>query len=148
MTIREELLAIQGNKEFLVVEEAEAWAQANPESDLYNALEWDDQVAAREHRFWQIRRLISIHIVTESGVREMVSLSIDRTRERGGYRGLNSILADKSLHEIMLADALADLQRMQLKYDRLKELQPVWVEVAKISRRKRRGKGGEAQVSA
>lgn len=147
MSIRDELLAIQGDKEFLIVEEAEIWARDHPDSDLHRSLEWDDQIAAREHRFWQIRRLIAIHIQTPEGVRQMVSLSIDRGRDGGGYRKLDSILANRSLHEVMLADALRELERVQAKYNQLQELQPLWQEVARV-RGRRRGRGGEAQVTA
>jgi hypothetical protein len=150
MTVRDELLTLKGNNEFLIVEEAHEWARTHPESKLHKALEWDDRIAAREHRFSQIRRLVAIHIVTGEGVREMISLSIDRTRDGGGYRGLNDILSNQSLHEVMLADALRELERLQAKYQQLQALAPLWQAVAQVRRTRGRGRGrrGEARATA
>jgi hypothetical protein len=147
VSIREELLAIKGDNEFLIVEEAEVWARAHPDSYLHRSLEWDNEKAGHEYRLHQLRRLIAIHIVSEEGTREMISLSIDRSREGGGYREVDSVLASKTLHEIMLADALRELRRVQVKYEHLKELKPVWGAVDKV-RKKRSGKGGDARATA
>lgn len=148
VTIRDELLAIKGNNEFLLVEEAEAWARAHPESYLYRSLEWDNEKAGHEYRLHQLRRLIALHIVTEEGARSMISLSIDRHREGGGYRDLDSVLASKSLHGILLDDALRELKRVQLKYDHLKELAPVWSAAEKVRRKRQPKKGGDERATA
>lgn len=135
MSIESELLAIKGNKEMLLAEDVIAWARSHPKSKLHQAIEWDDRKAADEHRLWQARRLIALHITFEDGERKFVSLSVDRTRDGGGYRDIDDVVRDKMLHEIMLADALNELQRVQLKYERLKQLKPVWREVARLKRK-------------
>lgn len=135
MSIESELLAIKGNKEMLLAEDVIAWARSHPKSKLHQAIEWDDRKAADEHRLWQARRLIALHITFEDGERKFVSLSVDRTRDGGGYRDIDDVVRDKMLHDIMLADALNELQRVQLKYERLKQLKPVWREVARLKRK-------------
>lgn len=152
MTIKDELLAIKGSKEFLICEEAETWARSNPQSDLYHALEWDDARAGHEYRLVQIRHLVQIHITYADATRKFVSLSIDRTRSGGGYRDIDAVLADQALHDIMMADALRELERVRQRYEQLKQLQPIWAAVGRVrgaqTRKQRRKGGGRAQATA
>jgi hypothetical protein len=137
MSIQSELLAIKGKHELLTAEEVVEWAKNHQTSALHATFEWDNRKAAEEYRIWQARRLIAIHITVEEGARRFVSLSIDRSRDGGGYRDINDVLANKSLHEVLLEDALKELDRMQLKFDRLKELKPIWRERDKIRTKKK-----------
>jgi hypothetical protein len=141
MTIREELLDLQKRHKILKPETAVEWARAHPQSALHSSLEWDDSAAANEFRIWQVRRLIAIHIVSETGVRQMVSLTIDRTKVGGGYRALDDVLASGTMRDVLLADALAELERTRSKYESLVELASVWTEVrrVKIKQAKRTG---------
>jgi hypothetical protein len=136
MSIEDELLAIKGDRELLLVDEAIAWAKDNPQSLLHGRLNWNDREAAQEHRRWQMRQLISVYITYEDGGRRFISLSIDRGKNGGGYRDLDEVREVPPLREMMLNDALAELQRMQLKYDYLQELARIWSE-ADVVRRKR-----------
>jgi len=138
MTIRDELVELQKHDGILRPESAVMWARKNPKSALHGALEWDDNAAAHQYRIWQVRQLIAVHVVNEEGVRQIVSLSIDRINQGGGYREINSILASPPLREILLADALAELERMRLKYQGLVELAKVWDEVHRARTRVRR----------
>ena len=113
------------------------WAHDHPKSALHLALEWDDTKAAQEYRIWQVRRLIAIHVVNKEGVRQLVSLSIDRANE-GGYRDINAVLASASMRKTLLNDALAELDRVQLKYETLKELANIWHEVRKVKEKRRK----------
>lgn len=146
--IKDELLAIKAEAEDgllrapIVVE----WARNHPESALYAALEWNDEVAAQEFRIHQVRRLISLHVLTEAGEPQLVSLSFDRTKG-GGYRDVGDVVKSRDLSAIMLADALAELERVQAKYERVKELIPVWEEATKV-RRRRRAAEAPAQAAA
>jgi hypothetical protein len=147
MSIKDELLALKNSEGFILCEDAVDWAKNHPASHLYKAIEWNDQVAANEYRLHQVRRLIAIHVVSEDGGRQLVSLSIDRTRDGGGYRSLDEVLPIKSLREIMLADAFRELDRIQAKYSRLHELAEVW-EATKKVRRHRSAKDVGAAVVA
>lgn len=138
MTIRDELLALKTKDGLIVPERAHSWAAKHPESKLHAGLIWDDAVAGYQHRLWQIRRLIAIHIVTDEGARQVVSLSVDRQRPSGGYRDLDDVLPKPDLREVLLNDALAELERVQAKYSRLQELNEVWAAKDKIKARVKR----------
>lgn len=129
MTISAELQGLKTDG-LIDARKAVAWARENPASALYGALDWDDEHAAEEHRVWQVRRLIAIHVVDTSGGRAVVSLSIDR--KEGGYRPVEDVLKRQDWRAIMLSDALADLKRVQQRYDRLTELDRVWSEVRRV----------------
>jgi hypothetical protein len=119
-----ELMALRDKSGKIHVPRAHEWARTNPDSLLHGELEWNNRVAAQAHRMWQIRQLIAVHVVNDEGDRLLVSLSIDRTD--GGYRPLDDVMAAPPLREIMLGDALAELQRVKAKYNRLTELTRVW----------------------
>jgi hypothetical protein len=148
MSIETELLKIKGNKEMLVAEDALDWAKKNPKSALHKRLEWDDTKAGHQYRIWQVRQLIALHITYEDGERKFVSLTFDRSRQGGGYRNIDDVLRDQSLHEIMLADALSELQRVEAKYERVKELQPVWTMARKVRDKHKAKKGTERRATA
>jgi hypothetical protein len=151
MSIRDELLAIKGNKELLIVDDAVQWAKDNPESMLHGRLDWDNETAGHQWRCQQIRQLIAVYVIEDEGHREMISLSIDRTHG-GGYRSIDEVVPIQSLREIMLADALKDLDRLQQKYKRLEELASVWAAKETVRtqsrRRERRARTAEQRQTA
>lgn len=152
MTIETELLAIKGNREFWQCEDIVEWARTHPSSALHKAPQFcgfDLKKSAYEHWLWAARALIALHITYEDGTRKAVSLSIDRQRPGGGYRDVDDVLRDKGLYEIMLADALAELTRVQAKYEQVTQLKPVWREVGKLRRqRQAKQKGVERRATA
>lgn len=136
--IRKELAALQAQAKdgILHVEAVHAWAKRSPRSALHSAIEWDIHKAAREYQYWQIRRIISLTVVSESGEPELVNLVIDR-RKGGGYRAVADVLSDRALSKMMLGDALQELERVQLKYQRVKDLVEVWDAVGRVRKRSR-----------
>jgi hypothetical protein len=133
----DELLALKNESGIINPAEAVRWARVNTDSRLHAQLEWDDAVGAERYRVWQVRTLISVHVVDPDGGRRFVSLSIDRKHDgSNGYRSLDDVVARPDLREIMLRDALLDLERIQERYKKLTELQPVW-EAAEQTRQKR-----------
>jgi hypothetical protein len=137
MTVRSELEQLFDSDDILRVETAHDWAESHPSSALYRALEWDDVIAAREHRYSQIRRLISIHIVDEDRRRQTISLSIDRVASNSGYRRVDDVMEVVGLREVALRDALAEYQRIKDKYDWLKELDRIHREIEAAAARRR-----------
>ena len=154
MTIRDELLALKTADGMIIAEDAVEWARDNPQSDLHRSLQWNDQKAAEDWRIWQVRRLIAVHVLTPEGDRQVVSLSIDRTNGNGGgYRELDDVLARQDWRDVMLADALAELNRIEAKYRRLEALAQVWAAKAQVAatvttRRQRRARPGAAEAQA
>lgn len=136
-TIADELLALKTDQGVINPSEVVQWARANPGSRLHGALQWDDETAAGRYRIWQVRALISVHIVDVDGGRKFVSLSIDRSGgHSGGYRPINEVMDDEALREVLLKDALEELERVQKRFAKLKELTAVWEEMHKVKRRR------------
>ena len=138
-SIATELLKLRNNNGLINPSAVVAWAQANPQSQLYGALEWDDKVAGERWRVSQVRHLIAMYVVDVEGSRQMVSLSIDRRHDgSNGYRPVGEVITQPTLREIMVQDALADLERVQARYSRLAELQSVWAEADKVRSKRTR----------
>jgi hypothetical protein len=151
MTIQSELEALRGDDGLIHAEEAVEWAAKHPKSALYAHLEWDDKKAGHQYRIWQVRNVL-LSIVNEEDVRQEVSLSIDRATG-GGYRNLKSVMSTKELREVLLADALAELNRLKLRFSVLTELARVWEEVDKVGiktkkRNRRSDRGDDAGATA
>jgi hypothetical protein len=132
-----ELLTIKGDKELVTAEEILAWAERHRKSAWAAELEWNDKRAGREHRLNQVRQIIvTLEITIGDRTRRFYSLSIDRNNKRGGgYRDIKDILGNRTLYDVMLGDALNELDRMKERYDHVKELSRVWAELAKAKRR-------------
>lgn len=147
MSIESELIAIKGKKELLTAEEVVAWASKHPKSKLHKQFEWDDGKAAQEYRLWQARRVIAIGLVYPDGTRKFYSLSVDRSNVGGGFRDVGDILKSKDLHDVLLADALREFDRIRQRYEVLKTLKPVWSAVERV-RKSKRQKGEEERPAA
>lgn len=132
--ISRELRALQDDDGRINAAGAVKWARKHTKSHLHAALEWDDAIAGEQYRIWQVRSLINVHIVDSEGSRQLVSLTIDR--RDGGYRPIEDVLSTPDLRKVMLDDALADLQRLERKYQRLQELAEVWAARARVERRR------------
>ncbi len=145
--LREELLALRSVQGLVNPVTVVRWARSNPGSHLHGALCWDDAIAAERYRLWQVRELISVHIVDVSGGPQFVSLSIDR--QVGGYRTVAEVMGRTELRDVMMADALAELERVQARYQKLTELAAVWAEAGKVrERRPRRAAKAKEVVAA
>lgn len=124
--IVEELKRIQKRDGLLlrarVVREAK-----NRKNPLHGAgFTWNIKRAAEEHWLDQAGELIREVVVyvdhneDEIPSRIFVSLSQDRSRG-GGYRGMIEVMSNPGMRRMLLDDALADLQRFEQRYGRLKE---------------------------
>lgn len=132
-SLADELLALKNDSGKIVPSEVVQWARKHKRSRLYAELDWDDSSAAEKHRVWQVRSLIAVHITEPEGPRRFISLSIDR--RDGGYRPLSDVMARQDLRAVMLQDALDELERVQKRYDRLVELEPIRTATAAVRRR-------------
>ncbi len=146
-TIAAELLALRTEQGVINPSEVVAWARDNPGSRLHGSLTWDDEAAAQRWRIWQVRALISVHIVDNDGGRKFVSLSIDR-EGTGGYRPIAEVMDDETLREVLLKDALTELERVRKRFEKLTELASVWDEVHKAKRRRSMRKVADTSAAA
>lgn len=140
-SVAAELLRLKNEDGIISPSAAVTWARKHTKSHLHASLEWDDEVAGERYRVWQVRALIAVHIVDAEGGRRFVSLSVDRKHDgSNGYRELGDVVARPDLREIMLSDALSELERIQARYNKLTELAPVWEQADAVrqgGRRKR-----------
>jgi hypothetical protein len=133
MSIQSELEAIRDAdpNHILNVEIAHEWARTHLDSDLHRAIEWDKDKAAYQHQLWQIRQFIKIHVRDDRRAPTMISLTVDRV-QGGGYRRVEDVMKVPDLRAIALRDALAELRRVQRKYQDLRELESVWTAVSGV----------------
>ncbi len=104
-------------------------------SPLHPYFEWDDSIAAQNHRIWQARKLIRVvvDILPGTEVETNVYVSLMQDRISGdGYRPMVQVLADSELRKLLLADALRELSRIQAKYSELKALAPVFAAIDEL----------------
>jgi hypothetical protein len=135
MAIKDELEAIkQADKGGLLHAHAViSYARTHTKSELHGVFEWDDNKAAEEYRLFQARHVIQYYFVSEEGTPQLVSLTVDRSKG-GGYRAINDVVTNERLGKVMLQDALAELRRAQVKFQRVKELMPVWRAIDRVSK--------------
>lgn len=139
------------NKPDLIKQELEALTEANngilqpeavveyakdPNTALHSRFEWDDTEAAKRYRVWQARQLIKVTVnilpnESETEYQVFVSLKSDRYNG-GGYRALVDVMSDDQLRKQLLTQAYADFKVWQKKYQDLKELAPVFTEMAEV----------------
>lgn len=135
MTVTEELEAIrQEAGGILRAEDVVEYAKA-PETALHGRFQWDDTEAARQYRIWQAREIIRVEVTvlpnTTKETRAYVSMLSDRG-EGGGYRDIYSVMHDPEMRSALLVQALAELNRLRVKYRLLKELAPVFEAMDKV----------------
>lgn len=143
-TIGAELMALRDEHGVVNVKRVVEWARKHPASALHSHLEWDDTTAAELYRQSQVRTLFNVHVTDGRGDRRFVSLSIDR--REGGYRPVTEVLSNAEFRSVLLEDALAELERVQRRYDHLSELALVWEAANKA--KARRGRKKEELVPA
>ena len=110
---------------------------ADEETALHGCFTWDDTKAAQEHRLWQARELIRTvvhmtHLHSEA-VNMYVSLTGDR--KAGGYRFIGDVLTAAKMRAMLLADALAEFERIQKTYHQLTELADVFSAIGDAKKR-------------
>lgn len=100
-------------------------------SPLHSRFTWDDNEAAEKYRLWQARQLIAVTVSyigpeREGAERMRVFVSLTSDRVDGGYREVEAVMIDPGQREIMMADALEEMERFQKKYADLQELAEVF----------------------
>lgn len=112
----------------------------DPSTSLHSRFEWNNGKAAHEYRLWQARQLIRVSVTmlpkVDTEYRAFVSLMPDRKEEGGGYRRTIDVLTKKSSRDQLLSQALAELERLQAKYEQLEELAGVFAAIRAVRGRK------------
>lgn len=99
---------------------------------LHGCFEWDDTIAAREHRLDQARYVLrSIVVVRDDRPDQVIRAFVNVDRE-GGWKPIAVALSNPSDREILLQHAMSDLQAFDRKYQALSEMTPVREVIARV----------------
>lgn len=109
----------------IVLEEAR-----NKSSVLHRFFEWNERTAASKFRIEQARlllRIITVQIDGREPVRAFVNIDVENGEGWGQENGqqyfpIQEALDNKGLREILLRDAISEMQFFRRKYERLREL--------------------------
>ena len=119
----------------------------NPTTALHGCFTWDDTEAARAWRLQQARQVVRVMVAVLPGgdplkYRAYVSLKEDRYNNLG-YRAMVDVMSDGRLREIMLVEAMAEMQVFMAKYENLNELAAIFAAMAAVVKpaRVRKAKG-------
>lgn len=106
------------------------------EAVMHKCFEWDDSVAAERYRKQQAYSMISnlIKVVirheskpepsSEIKTRAVVNVSSDRGK--GRFVSVERAMSDGEMHEIVLRNAIRELEEFKAKYRNLRELKEVF----------------------
>ncbi len=139
--LSEELERIRLTNGGILLAEQVVEAAAPIKSPLHKYFQWDDNEAARQYRIYQARQLINVAVVmlpfTRRAITAYVSLRADRQLPQGGYRALVDVLSNAVQREMLLREALDDLNTWERKYNHLVELAPVFEAIKKVRKVKK-----------
>jgi hypothetical protein len=126
-----------------IVEEAE-----NPLNPLHEEFEWDDSVAAQEHRLWQARHLtgsLQFRQLTSNNReitgRMFVQISKPEGGQRKDYTLTTYALSQEDLRAEVLRTALLELAAFRRKYADLSELALVIRVIDTVEKKLKKGMG-------
>ena len=130
-----EMLVEQGDG--ILKAEAVVEYARDPKTALHSHFEWDDTEAAREYRLVQARHIIRVVLRAHSiqppiVTRIFVSLNEDRALPGGGYRTMIDVMSAEESRRKLLAQALAELETWQKKYQTLTELAAIFAAIATV----------------
>lgn len=112
-------------------------AARRPRHACHDLIEWDDAVAAEEHRVTQARRIIRSVTVVEGDEPEGGSapafVAVRREGGHGGYMRTADAVAAPDLRATVLDDALRQLRGLEARYGHLAELAGVWEELNRVA---------------
>jgi hypothetical protein len=137
--IREELEQIRQSHGGLLRPEDVVRFARNKRTALHSEFEWDDEKASAEYRLWQARCVIRVSVTVlpsphsdQEPVRAYVSVVRDRVQPGGGYRSIVDVMGDEEMRSELVNEALGEVKRWRRKYERLRELVPIFRAIDKV----------------
>jgi hypothetical protein len=111
----------------------------NKRTALHEEFEWDDAKASAEYRLEQARKVIRVAVellpsphADQEPIRAYVSVVSDRVQPGGGYRAIGDVMTDDDLRTELVNEALGEVKRWRRKYERLRELVPIFRAIDKV----------------
>lgn len=118
----------------IVQPEAVVDAARDEQNPLHSQFEWDDSIAAHQHRLWQARQLLARIVVTmDQKPAQQMFVSVTTDRREGGYRLLTDVMSSDELRAQLLLDAKGEMLRFKAKYHQLNELAKVFAAMDEVS---------------
>lgn len=120
---------------------------ASPRSPAHKLFQWDDTLAAREHRLNQARVLLGSFVieteVTMSGRKSrVIAVPYVSRSARGQYEITTEAMREPDKRDFMLGEALKEGKRWRRRYADLSELAVVFASMdevdARVTRRRKR----------
>lgn len=115
----------------------------NPKTALHGYFEWDDAKAGYEFRVEQARRLIRavvyLHPVNNKPLRVYASFA-DERRQGDSYRAMDDILAEETLYNRLVDQALAEAESWRTRYQHIAELAPIVEAISSVGDKRRKPK--------
>lgn len=134
----EELERIRVESNGRLSQEAVVSEARDKKSPLHPAFEWNDKIAAHQHRLTQaayvIRMLSVSYVASDEGkgsepIRAFVNVSRDNDRS---YTSIAHAMSDDELREQVIARAMKELEDWQDRYSELVEFAAVFKSIEKI----------------
>lgn len=106
------------------------------DSALHSCFEWNDEVAAEKYRIQQATHLIvnltvfSEHTEQKAPVRAFVNVSTER---KGSFISVSSAMQATKTREVVLKNALRELESFKAKYKNLVEFSELFAAIEKIA---------------
>lgn len=122
--VGKELAEIEKEKGSISANEVLEKAKDN-NSVLHEYFEWDNTIAAEQHRLSQARYLIRMVVVKieKSDQEQVVTRAFVEIRgEEGPYKSISVVIQDENYRKQLLAQARDDIKALQKKYSILKEV--------------------------
>jgi len=112
-------------------------AAKDVKNPLHECFTWDNTEAAKAHRLWEARQLISVSVeyLESTGQDTRVFVSLKSDRGDGGYRKTVSVMSVPEQRAELLQDALEDLELFRTRYHHLRELAGIFQEEQRIRER-------------
>ncbi len=109
---------------------------SDPDHALHRCFNWDDETASNAWRMQQARQLIgAIHVKIQFEPREdpkPIFYYAHTEQRQQGYRPIHEVMGNEDYRNIVLAEALAALRGLRMRYGQLKELSSVWESLDQI----------------
>lgn len=109
-------------------------AARDPRSPLHSFFEWNDSVAAEKYRLLQAAHLVQhVKVTVETPTMEPREVRAYYAPYKGqGYISIQRVLSDEDMRRQLLAQAQADLEVFQRRYEALQELDVVFGAINKV----------------
>jgi hypothetical protein len=137
--IRDELEQIRQLHGGLLKPEDVVKFASNERTALHQEFEWDDARASAEYRLEQARKVIRVAVTIlpsphsdQEPVRAYVSVASDRAQPGGGYRAFADVMTDDAMRAELVNEAIGEAKRWRRKYERLRELAPIFRAIDKV----------------